>query len=59
MRLEERLSKDTRDKLNKVRRRKRKKNKKQSTELSEWDIKELMGMNRTTYERRGGAIRQK
>jgi hypothetical protein len=36
-----------------------KKSNSQSETLSESDLKQLMGMNRDRYERRGGAIRRK
>lgn len=32
---------------------------KKSEELSEWDVKDLMGMNRDTYKRVGGSVRRK
>ncbi|WP_169917346.1 hypothetical protein [Alkalihalobacterium alkalinitrilicum] len=52
MRIEDRLDKNTKSKLDKM-----KNNKKER--LTERDIKSLMGMNRDRYERRGGAIRRK
>ncbi|WP_169917364.1 hypothetical protein [Alkalihalobacterium alkalinitrilicum] len=47
------------DRLDKYTKSKLEKNEKETEKLSEKDIKNLMGMNRDRYERRGGAIRRK
>lgn len=62
MKLSDRLNNDTKHKLKKMRRRRKKKKVNQDPlqeKLSEREWKDLMGMNRDTYERRGGAIRRK
>gem|GEM_PF-6427135 len=56
MKLEDRLGKDTIEKLNKIRKKKRRKKEK----LTERDYRELMGEFRDTYKRGPtGAIRRK
>lgn len=60
MRIEDRLDKDTRRKLNRLRNFKsNKSNRSRDEELSERDIKDLMGVNRPKYYRSRGAFRQK
>lgn len=60
MKNEDHLSEDKKKELNKIRRRKRnKKNRGPYDNLSYKDYQDLMGMNRDTYERKGGAIRRK
>jgi predicted nuclease with TOPRIM domain len=66
MKLQDHLSHHEKSKLNQMRKKKRrKKNKSKTTKdplkehLSMSDLKQLMGMNRDRYERRGGSIRRK
>lgn len=55
MKIADHLNKDQKQKLNKINKRKKKKSRK----LNEYELRDLMGQNRDTYERRGGAIRRK
>lgn len=55
MKIADHLNDDQKQKLNQINKRKKKKNKK----LSAYELRDLMGQNRDTYERRGGAIRRK
>lgn len=55
MKLEDHLSKESKQTLNKVKSPKKKK--KRKPEKVNWE--EIMGMNRDTYTRRNGAIRRK
>jgi hypothetical protein len=57
MKLSDQLNKDTKDRLKKMKR--RVSNDPLQEKLSERELKDLMGMNRDTYVRRGGAIRRK
>ena len=63
MRVEDRLDKGTRNKLNILRGTKNKEKHKNPNNhqenLSERDIKDLMGINRATYKRCRGALRQR
>ena len=60
MRIEDRLDKNTKNKLVNLRKPRNKKKKKRNVErFSEREILDLMGVSRDRYERRGGAVRRK
>lgn len=63
MKIKDHLDKATTTELNKIKdkpvKRKRKKKKSNGEQLTQRDLKELMGMNRDRYERRGGDMRGK
>lgn len=56
MKIGDQLTNEQMDKLSQINKPKKKRNKQK---LSRKEIHDLMGINRDTYERRGGAIRRK